>query len=356
MVPVLRMCRSMRELTKRLAVLAGFGLAMLLGACQGNLGSGSGLALPAAPQNGPSGSSGASSQSREQSLDGAVYRSADMAEIPLPSVQGYGVTLTLGTPGPSPSPTDTAAIPSSTPPGGKSLHRSGARGRTHGGPMVPTPAPRSTAPSPSPTPTPAPSASASASASAGARNNVTATATASPAPTASGAKTVTKTTVFPGDSPAAPTPQPSGNVQTFLERKAIVRGYVQPGSDIALYGLGAVRFTIPTQERVAGRGYTVAAFANGRKHRHTLLAYDARAQLANNLVASDKTDPLVLKKGTGYLLVLYGDDLPATPPPVPAEYSSPGINPFVTPQPGVSGGFGSPLPGASTSPPSQLPR
>jgi hypothetical protein len=146
-----------------------------------------------------------------------------------------------------------------------------------------------------------------------------------------------------------------------------VRGYLQPGTQISLYGLGAVRFMIPKAEQSAGRGYTIAVFTVGRHHHDALLTVDTSPELEKDIVASTRSsDPLVLKKGTGYLFMLYGDESLA-PVAVPSGYSAPGQNPFVTPyasgvpgagsQSGVSVGAGTrasplpniaqPIPGAS---------
>lgn len=139
--------------------------------------------------------------------------------------------------------------------------------------------------------------------------------------------------MFPDDAPAAPTPQASGNVQTFNVRKAIVRGYLKPGAQISLYGLRAVRFTIPKSEQTAGRGYTVAIFTVGRHRHDALVTVDTSPVIEKDIVASlQSIDPIVLKKGTGYLFMLYGDESLA-PAAVPSGYPAPGQNPFVTPYP-----------------------
>jgi hypothetical protein len=104
--------RAMRTGWKRLLTVAGFGLATMLAACQGNLGSGSGLSIPQqqpyGQPGGPGGAGSSASQSRQRALDGAVYLTKDATEIPLPTLNGYGVTLALGTPTPTPSPTPLA--------------------------------------------------------------------------------------------------------------------------------------------------------------------------------------------------------------------------------------------------------
>ncbi|GAC1442235.1 MAG: hypothetical protein NVS2B8_07970 [Vulcanimicrobiaceae bacterium] len=129
---------------------------------------------------------------------------------------------------------------------------------------------------------------------------------------------------------------PSGNVQTFATRRAIVRGFIQPATPLEIYGLGAIRFTIPKAEQTTGRGFTVAVFSVGRHHHDDVVAFDAGAKLGTDTVSSALLEPLTLKAGSGYYLVLYGDELAPTPGSVPSGYSQPGNNPFVTPYPGTA--------------------
>ncbi len=273
-----------------------------LAACQGSTGSGSGFSLPGSPQSygqpgGPNGVAGAST-SRQQILDGAVTLTPETTEIPLPTLSGFSVTLALGTPGPS------GASPSP-----------GASGSPGASPAA------AATPVPSPSISPSPSASGAKEA---------ASAAPSPAGSPGAGKIATKTTIYPDDAPVAPTPEATGNVQTFVTRVAIVRGFVQPGSDVTVAaGAGGLRFTIPQEEQTTGRTFGVAIFQAGKKKHATLLASDPSATLANNVVSSAATGPaLTLKKGMGYLLVLFGDPLPATPAP---NYPGVGNNPFPAP-------------------------
>jgi hypothetical protein len=158
----------------------------------------------------------------------------------------------------------------------------------------------------------------------------------SPGPAASAValKTATKIVVYPDDAPPAPTPQPSGAVQTYFKRVAIVRGVVSPAVDVPLYGMGAVRFTVPKTELAAGRGFTVAVFTAGKRHHDGLVQFDAAPVVGDDGIASSRTtEPFTLKRGTTYLVLLYGDELPAAPPSVPSGYPQPGNNPFATPLP-----------------------
>jgi hypothetical protein len=154
-------------------------------------------------------------------------------------------------------------------------------------------------------------------------------------------------------------------VQTFVHRTAIVRGYVMPSSDLPLYGLGAVHFTLPLTEMTPKRGYTVAIYESG-KHRHDkLMNYDTDPVAGDGTVYSAQTDPVILKKGKGYLLMIYGDDEGPAPSSatVPPGYPSPGNNPFPAasgsgyPQPGYTqvpnNPYASPTPYNPYAPPTQ---
>jgi hypothetical protein len=123
-------------------------------------------------------------------------------------------------------------------------------------------------------------------------------------------------------------------VQTFYKRGPIVRGLLQPAADVSIYGLSAVHFTIPKEEETAGRGFTIAFFELDRKHHDKMLASDTAAKLSSDVVASTgNSGAIAMKKGQSYVVVLYGDEQPSTPGPVPSGYPQPGTNPFVTPVP-----------------------
>ena len=247
-----------------------------------------------------------------------------LSEIPLPTIGGFSIAIELGTPGPSPSPTPTVSASPSGSPGAHSR-------RTHAREIA--------SPSPSPSPSPAATGSDSASPVSSASPAASGKPSAGPSgkPTAKPTpkpKIVVKTTIYPEDAPAAPSPEPSGDVQTFFKRQAIVRGFLEPASDVSLYGLGAIRFTIPEDEQVAGRGFTIAFFQAGKKHHEKLLGYDSSPTLTNDVVASSfATTALAMKKGQGYYAILYGDEEAAPAGAVPPGYPQPGVNPFVTPAP-----------------------
>ena len=301
-----------------------------LAACQGNLGS-SGLSIPQGGTYGQPGGPGQAgvygpnSASRQRTVDGAVSLSADRKEIPLPTVDGFSVTLDVtslaivapnasgtltrtttgsGSPEPQPSPAPSVAVTGSPSAGGTAKPGAG-----------------------SPAPSPSPQASSGPSKH------------ASPAP-----KIVTKTIVYPDDAPAPPSPEPSGDVQTFFKRTAIVRGYIESPADITVAGASALHFTITKSEQLTGRGFTIAIYQTGKKHHERLLADDSNAVLSNNIVGASENDPLVLKKDQGYLLMLYGDEVPATPGPYPSAGNNPlplpsGYTTAVPGQPGAPGQY-----------------
>jgi hypothetical protein len=337
--------------------LAAFATAALLAACQGNIGTGSGL--PAAPSQSMApgrGGSAPGTQSRQRVVEGAVYLVPGMGEIPLPALEGFSVTISLA----SPAPISSAAYPGAPNPG-----TSGAlslTSRTLRGPDSegsPSAAAASSAPNvvsvttglpaaagtnvPGPSASPLPSGSASPAPSGTAGpvpsgspgKHAHSKSEPSPSPQPSGPKIDTKLTVYPDAAPAAPTPAPTGNVQTYLKRVAIVRGYLLSRTELTLFGLGAVRFTSPPDEQSAKRGFTVAVFDQSKKHHDRLVAWDANAALSDGTISTTASPrPILLKKGVGYAFLLYGDQLVPAAPASSGSYPPPGNNPFVTPVPG----------------------
>jgi hypothetical protein len=351
-------CAAMHfHFSSRLPALAFAAAAVALSACQGNVGS-SGLSIPQAggaygQPNGPvAGSAGTTS--REHAVDGAVIMSADRREVPLPTVDGFSITLDLVTSAARPSGSASAAV-TAVP---VSLMRAAPRTSVAaaGSPAsTVTGSAASAAPAPSATPaaglTPRPvfppvSSASGAPASTAPGTSGRAAPSASPSPLnspAAGAKISTKTVVYPDGAPAAPTPAPSGDVQTFTKRTPIVRGYLMPETDLTIAGPAAVHFTIPkSEESPSPRGFTIAIFESGKKNKGRILGYDTNATLDNDTVTSTIAEPAVtFKKNQGYEVILYGDEQPATPPP--GGYTTPGINPLPFPS------------GYATTPPGQQP-
>jgi hypothetical protein len=318
------------RIVRPLAFSAMVGTVVAVSACSGNLGSGGVGGLPVTPggttgYQQPAGPGNAASTSRERDAEGAVYLTSDMRSLPLPTLDGFALSLSLESPAPATAPSVAASATASA-----SLRQKVSR--------VVTEVAQVALPSETPKPSPTPKSG---------------THTATPNPNASGPKIDTKLVIYPDGAPDAPTPVPSGNVQQFTKRTAIVRGYLSPAIDLPIYGLAAAHFTIPKDEQTAGRGFTIAIFTSVKKHRE-LIASDAEAKLTDNVVASTLTTPFTLKKGTAYDVMLYGDELAATPAPVPSSYPTPGTNPFVTPMPsgypGAPNGFQTPYPAQTYAP------
>jgi len=351
------------SLDRRFGSLAVALVAAALAACSGNLGSGSvGGGLPAAPgapgyqQPGGPGAS-TTSTSRQKVTEGAVFATPGIQTIPLPTVGGFSLVLNVTSPEPSAAP---SPLGSASPQPGKTGPPHASLQKTARVVVVAQAA----------APAASPSAAVSPGAPAAGGGPATASAAPAPSPTASGVakrtapsptpspgKIDTKLVIYPDYEPDAPTPVPTGNVVTYNKRHPIVSGYVSPAMDVSLYGLASARFTIPAEEQIPARGFTIAIFTSAKKHKEQLVAADTAASLDDNVVASALTTPITLKKGTGYDIVLYGDDLPSTPAPVPSSYPTPGNNPFVTPTPaGYPQAPGQPYatyppPGGATYPP-----
>jgi hypothetical protein len=352
-------------------------LVLAFAACQGNIGSGSGLSIPQAAAPYQPGGPGQAAQTRERALDGAVYLSSysPAPTLPLPAIGGFGIAIDLGTAPPSPSPApSTSASAAATKKSASKRSPTSAIGHRYTVALA-APSPEAAA---SDAPSVAPIASAAAAAPTGSAaassSGVTHLsdvpspgASGSPGPAGSGApipgasaspaghhhthpainqgpKVVTKTVAYPDDAPVAPTPEPTGSVQTYPVRAALVRGYLLPAVDVPIYGLGAIKFTVPKSEITATRGYTIAVFTYAKKHRGKLLEYDTAPTVGvDSIVSSYADDPIVFKKNIAYELVLYADPGLATPVPLPTgSYPNAGTNPIpypsgYTPQPGQSG-------------------
>jgi hypothetical protein len=158
--------------------------------------------------------------------------------------------------------------------------------------------------------------------------------------TPTGPKVTTKTTIYPDDAPVAPTPQPTGNVQSYGKRIALARGWVDSAVDLKLYSLAAARFTIPVSEQTKNRGFTIVLFQSEKHRKNKVIAWDGTASLSSNVVSvMNENDPITLKKHVGYFFVLYGDDIGPAPTP---QGSYPAANNPALGPPGPSGAPGAP--------------
>jgi hypothetical protein len=289
---------------RRLAYVLAAVASLAIAACSGGAGTGTGL--PAPPGYNPTPSAAAAAIVREHTTGGVIYLTKDLDALKFPASTGFGFALDLGTPAPKSSAGPTAG-PTSTP-----------------------------SPTPSLSPSPSPSSTTSGKGK----------AKASPSPPP-GPKIETKVTVFPQDAPEPPTPEPTGNVQSFAERIPVVRGYLNSQTDLKLTSLGAAHFKLPKDERPEGRGFTIALFEEHKHRKYTLIAWEPEATLDGDTVSvEDATKPIALKKKVGYFFMLYGDDL--EPTPVPKGYSPQGNNPFATAMPSVRPGYSQPYYGPPT--------
>jgi hypothetical protein len=298
--------------TRRL--LFGISVAALfaVAACSGNLGTSSGLPQPPGGLVTPA-AGAIGNQSRQRTTDGAVFLAGDETSIPFPQIGGFEVSLLLAQPTAGPT----------LAPGASS-------------------APATASPTPKPSPSPSPVASARVFSTSNTPN---------PNATPTGPKIDTKITIYPEDATDAPTPKPTGNVQTYAKRRALVRGYLMPHVNLTLYSLAAVRFRIPVEEATSGRGYTIAMFESGKRRRNRVMAWSPDATLSGGSISAPNIgEPLALKKNVGYFVMLYGDELPPTP--APAGTYPPAGTLGTTPRPGttVAPGGIAPAGGATLQP------
>lgn len=171
-----------------------------------------------------------------------------------------------------------------------------------------------------------------------------------PAPSPSGPVADIKLTIYPDYAPKPPQP----HIQSPVSRVALVRGLLKAPADVTLSSLGAVRFTVPSEELTPGRGFTVAIYDEHKKKKSALLVADTEAVAGKASVTGASSDPVLLHKGTPYAFILFADALAASPPPA-GGYAAPGAPPGI-PLPGGSpislpGGSPIPLAPGQTQPP-----
>jgi len=326
---------------------AGLALVFASAACQGNIGTGGGLPQPPGPQI----TAIAGAQSRTRTTDGAVFLASDLKAIPLPDVGGVSVTILPEPPTPAPSGAPSGLVPA--PAGSAKAALSSAARPESTRLATATPAATPTAAPTAAPPVAPPSASGSpapkASGTPAARSALAGGGKPKSAATPSGPKIDTKTTIYPEHAPAAPTPQPTGNVQSYAQRTPLVRGWILSRTPLTLYSLAAVRFTIPPSEQTKGRGYTISLFQSLKHRKNRLIASDPSAVLAADAIsaATVATEPISLKKNVGYFFVLYGDY--NGPAPAPTG-SFPAANNPVLGSPGPGGLPATPIPGVTPFP------
>jgi hypothetical protein len=259
---------------------------LFVAACQGSTGTG----LPQAPMGPqspyPQGiNPNQAPQSRQQIENVSVAVAPSASALDVGQFDGFDLEIDLSKPTAAPQ-----TVAPSAPPAGRVSRKA------------------SPSPSPSPTPTPSPSPKSHAS----------------PSPTPSGPRIDVKLTAFPDGAQKPPGDADSPDAR----RVPILKALLQPSVDLALYSLGALRFTIPSGEQESGRGFTVALYETRKFHKDRLI--DSRGDLAvdGDVVRALKaTGELKLWKGHTYTALLFGDPLPATPSPYsPPQYPGTQMN------------------------------
>jgi hypothetical protein len=122
-----------------------------------------------------------------------------------------------------------------------------------------------------------------------------------------------KLDVLPKDAPAmVHVPAKSASVVALMQIT------LTPSADFKLTGPALAQFTLPKQQ-LDGRGFALQLFertTHRKKHSDRAIWEFAKSdRQANTLTFSFTPPKIAVPKGSTYLLVLYGDDHPATPAP-----------------------------------------
>ncbi len=108
---------------------------------------------------------------------------------------------------------------------------------------------------------------------------------------------------------------------------ALARVTLKPSADFPVSGLAIATFTLP-EAQIPDRGFALQLFEEKKKKKVPLYSL-AQSQLDKDksaLTFTFKFPKITLPKGHTYLLVLYGDELPAassSPTPVPSSERTP---------------------------------
>ncbi len=127
-----------------------------------------------------------------------------------------------------------------------------------------------------------------------------------------------------------PNPKSVGTIPLVVLR-------VQTDHDEMITGGAAIIFTIP-KEQLGGRGFALQLFEESPVKKkfvdHFIAAYNQSTVTKNGKLAFKFTvPPLSVKANERWLIVLYGDDKPATPAPstAPSASASSSASPLPTP-------------------------
>ncbi|MBV8245975.1 MAG: hypothetical protein JOZ38_08650 [Candidatus Eremiobacteraeota bacterium] len=290
---------------------AAIGIALLLGACQGSFSSGptipNTVAQPGAQgqQTAPQSVATLAAQSvgGPEAVNTASPSLAQAQEgFACPDTGGFSCLLKFNLPLATASPSAQSAQRQVVSKGGAS----------------PSPSPSASAsssasPSASPSPSPAPSGSGSPS-PAPSTNASGAPGSPSPSPSAAPSDALALTiTAWPKAVP----PMVITNSKSF-ETVALVRVDLVPSADFDMKGRVEAQFTVP-QEQLGGRGFAVQIFeeiTHKKKHIDNALLTLPKSTLDKQTLTFDATAPtMTMPKGHHYVVVLYGDERPPSPPP-----------------------------------------
>jgi len=107
---------------------------------------------------------------------------------------------------------------------------------------------------------------------------------------------------------------------------ALVALRLTTSADITIAGGARIEYTLP-KAQIAGRGFALQLFQEvhlKKKSVDTFIGtYDSSTLKGTTLTFSFVTPKLMVKKGETWLLVLYGDELPARAAPSPGASASP---------------------------------
>lgn len=309
--------------------------ALLISACSGNFGTGTGM-----PQQGGIPPMGGGT-------------------TPMPPVGPNGLPIGQFTPPPpSPGPVGTASYPISDAQKGFTCPQTsdeyGCKLSFNLPPPTPTPSPNAknakskndatATPSPSPSPTPSPTPSPSPSSTASSRASGNPSASPSPTPTP---PSITLT----AQAPPKDAPQMVHVPANTLDTIPLVMVQLTTNDDFTLDGWVSAQFTLP-QSQIGGRGFAVQLFQVSQHHHSAtykpIWTFDKSVLNDTTLTFSFEPPKMTIGKGSTYTLVLYGDDRSASPSPSPSALY--GTFPTEPPFPNQPNPFASVTPAPSPSP------
>jgi len=166
-------------------------------------------------------------------------------------------------------------------------------------------------PAPTPTPSAAPRATPSPT--------VSPSATPSPIPSP-------KAVAFEVDALPKDAPPMAHAPAKALHVTPLMMVELTPGSDYTLNGRAVARFTLPSSQ-IDGRGFALQVFnktvVRSNPSYRALWSFNKSSRKENDLTFAFSSPKYTISKGTTYVVVLYGDDEPASPTPSPTATATP---------------------------------